>query len=117
MKRKPLMTMAEALGEGDVWKCRQSKCGHFFGTADSPRGHFSHVHASSTTQNRDAKTWQMVLTWEIGARDERREAQREHAPQEDDEREDEIDPKKRDRSYPVQAAEPLGALEAIEALL
>jgi hypothetical protein len=29
MKRKPLMTIAEALGEGDVWKCRQNKCGHF----------------------------------------------------------------------------------------
>jgi hypothetical protein len=46
MKRKPLMTIAEVLGEGDVWKFRQNKCGHFFATVDSLRRHFSHAHAS-----------------------------------------------------------------------
>jgi hypothetical protein len=105
MKRKPLMTIAEALGEGDVWKCQQNKCGHVFATADSFRRHFSHGHASSTMQNWDAKMLPMVLTWEIGARDERRDAQREAGPQEDDEREEEIEPRQRDRSRPAQAGE------------
>jgi hypothetical protein len=77
MKRKPLMTIAEALGEGDVSKCRQNKCGHVFATADSLRRHFSHAHASPTMQNWDAKMRQMVFRWEIVAPDERREAQRE----------------------------------------
>jgi hypothetical protein len=89
MKRKPLMTITEALGEGDVWKCRQNKCGDFFATADSLRRHFSPAHASSTTQNWNANMRQMVWPWEIGARDERREAQREDRPQEDDETEEE----------------------------
>jgi hypothetical protein len=116
MKRKPLMTTAEGLGEGEVWKCPQTKCGHFFATADSVRRHFSHAHASSTTQNWDAKMRQMVLAWEIGARDERREARREEGPQEDDEKEEEIEPRHRDGSDAGQAPEPPEPLEAIEAL-
>jgi hypothetical protein len=115
MKRKPMMTIAEALGEGDVWKCRQNKCGHFFATADSPRRHFLHAYVSLTTQNWDAKMQQMVLTWEIGARDERREAQREEEPQEDDERGEEIEPRQRNSSDAGQAPEPPEALQAIEA--
>jgi hypothetical protein len=39
---------------------------------------------------------QTVLTWKIGARDERREAQRGDGPEEDDEREEEIEPRRRD---------------------
>jgi hypothetical protein len=116
MKRKPLMTIAEALGDGDVWKCRKNKCGHFFATTNVLRRRFSHAHACLTTQNWDANMRQIVLTWEIGARDERREAQRENGPQEDDEREEEIESRHRDRSCPAQAPEPLEPLEAIEAL-
>jgi hypothetical protein len=115
MKRKPMMTIAEALGEGDVWKCRQDKCGHFFATAGSFRRHFSHAHAPSTTQNWDAKMRQMVLTWEIRVRDERREAQREDWPQEDQEREEENEPRHGDRSDARQAPDPPEAPEAIEA--
>jgi hypothetical protein len=55
MKRKPLMRIVEALGEGDLSKCRQNKCGHFFATGDSLRRHFSHAHASSTMQKWNAK--------------------------------------------------------------
>jgi hypothetical protein len=40
MKGKPLMTITEALGEGDMWKGRQDKCRHFLATADSLRRHF-----------------------------------------------------------------------------
>jgi hypothetical protein len=118
-KRKPLMTIAEALREGDGWKCQQNKCSHFFATADSLRRHFSHAHATSTTQNWDAKMRQMALTWEIGGRDERRSAQREDRLQEDDEREEEIEPRHPDRSDRAQApepSEPSEAPEVIEAL-
>jgi hypothetical protein len=59
---------------------------------------------------------QMVLTWEIGARDERREAQRDDGPQDDDERGEEIEPRYRDGSDAGQAPEPPEALEAIGAL-
>jgi hypothetical protein len=100
MKRKPLITIAEARREGDVWKWRQNKYGHFFATADSLRRHFSHAHGSSTTHNWELKVRQRVFTRKIGARDERREAQRKDGPKEEDEWEEEIKPRYRARSAP-----------------
>jgi hypothetical protein len=85
MKQKPLMTIAEALGEGTVWKCRQDKCGHLFPSTSALTRHFAKIHATSTTQNWDAKTRQLELSWELGEREEARDRGRRGEEQSDEE--------------------------------
>jgi hypothetical protein len=65
LKQRPLMSIAEALGEGTVWKCRQDKCRHLFPSPSALKKHFSSRHATATTQNWDAKTRQLELSWEL----------------------------------------------------
>jgi hypothetical protein len=49
MRSNPIMTFAEALGQGAICKCRMGRCGHFFLTPLLLKHYFSKIHASSTT--------------------------------------------------------------------
>jgi hypothetical protein len=89
MRQQPMMTIAAALGEGTVWKCRQDKCGHLFPSTSALTRHFAKIHATSTVQNWDAKMRQLELSWRYGERDEGRDAQRGEEPPSDEEGEDE----------------------------
>jgi hypothetical protein len=60
LKVKPMMTIVEALGEGEFWECTMEKCHSPFQSEKALRQHFTQAHAAYTVEGWEAKSRRLV---------------------------------------------------------